>query len=71
MQRINVRKINLEIVEHDTSLRIKDSVNEGACKTRECLRQRAMKVESYPNVGQGVGYLIHHKSFGVDNFINI
>ncbi len=33
-----VRKINLEIVKHDTSLRIKDSVNEGACKTRECLR---------------------------------
>jgi hypothetical protein len=30
-----------------------------------------MKVESYPNVGQVVRYLIHHKSFGVDNFINI
>jgi hypothetical protein len=30
-----------------------------------------MKVESYPNVGQGVGYLIHHKSFSANNFINI
>jgi hypothetical protein len=30
-----------------------------------------MKVESYPNVGQEVGYLIHHKSFGANNFINI
>jgi hypothetical protein len=33
-----VRKINLEIVKHDTSLRIEDNVNEGARKTRECLR---------------------------------
>jgi hypothetical protein len=33
-----VRKINLEIAKHNTSLRIEDSVNEGACKTRECLR---------------------------------
>jgi hypothetical protein len=69
--RIMLRKMNLEIVKHDTSLRIKDSVNEETCKTRECLRQRAMKVASYPNVGERVGYLIHHKSFGADNFINI
>jgi hypothetical protein len=35
--------------------------NEGACKKRESLRQRAMKAGSYlHNVGQGVGYLLHH-----------
>lgn len=42
----------------DAGLGILHTVNNAACKTADCLRQRAMEAGSFlPNVGQGIAYV--------------